>query len=71
MHVQKISILPQQKGLGYGGFCKTQTFKEMCEALLEFLEGWGGGGSKKKSLLWGRYGYFLKLHNIKGNFFQW
>jgi len=27
--------------LGGGGFCKTKKFKEMCEALLEFPEGWG------------------------------
>ena len=30
--------------LGDRGFCKTQNFKEMCEALLEFPEGLGGGG---------------------------
>jgi len=24
-----------------GGFCKTKKFKEMCEALSEFPEGWG------------------------------
>ena len=24
----------------------------------------GGRGSQKKSLCWGRYGYFLELHNI-------
>ena len=58
MHVQKISILPQQKGLGYGGFCKTQTFKEMCEALLEFLEGWGGGGLRKNPFSGGGMGIF-------------
>ena len=51
--------------LGGGGFCKTQKFKGMCEALLEFLEGLGGAGLRKKSLLWGRYGYFLELHNTK------
>ena len=27
---------------GGGGFCKTKKFKEMCEALLEFPEGWRG-----------------------------
>ena len=27
--------------LGGGGFCKAQKFKEMCEALSEFPEGWG------------------------------
>ena len=26
--------------LGVGGFYKTQKFKEMCEALLEFTEEW-------------------------------
>jgi len=50
--------------LGGGGFCKTKKFiyKEMCEALLEFPEGWGGGGLRKKSLPWGRYEYFLELY---------
>ena len=29
-------------GTSWGwGFCKTPKFKEMCEALLEFSEGWG------------------------------
>ena len=28
--------------------------------LLEFSEGWEG--LRKKSLLWGRYGYFLELY---------
>ena len=45
---------------GIGISCKTQNFKEMCEALLEFPEWWGGGGVLK-SLPWGRYGYFLEL----------
>ena len=27
--------------MGGGGFCKAKTFKEMCEAKLEFPEGWG------------------------------
>ena len=47
---QKISIFPSQKGLefpggggGGWGFFKTQKFKKMCEVLLEFPEGWGGG----------------------------
>ena len=41
---QKISILPPKKGLefpGGRGFCKAKKFKEMCEALLKFPEGWG------------------------------
>ena len=44
VYVQKISILPPQKGLefpGGWGFSKNQKVKEMCEALLEFPEGWG------------------------------
>ena len=42
---QKISILPPQKGLeipGRRGVSKTQKFKAMYGAKLEFLEGWGG-----------------------------
>ena len=44
---QKISILPPQKGLeipGRWGVSKTQKFKGMYEAKLEFPKGWGGGG---------------------------
>ena len=40
VHIQKIPILPPTEGIGIS--CKTQNFKEMCEALLEFPEGWGG-----------------------------
>ena len=39
-----ICVLPTQKELdflGGGGFWKTKKFKEMCEALFEFPEGWG------------------------------
>jgi len=64
VQVQKISILPPQKGLEFSGgwgFCKTKKFNKMCEALLEFPQGWGI--LEKKSLSWGRYGYFLELHN--------
>ena len=49
--------------LGDGGFWKIKKYKEMYEASLEFPEGWGG--VRKKSLLWGRYRYFLELHNEK------
>ena len=58
VQVQKISILPPQQGLefpwwggggGGGGFSKTKKFKEMCEALLEFPEGLGGGGCLRKN----------------------
>ena len=51
-----------QEGLefpGGGRFCKTPKF------LREFPEGWRG--SKKKSLLWGKYGYFLELHIARGH----
>ena len=43
MQIQKISMLPPQKGLeflGGGGFCKAKKFKEMYE--VEFPEGWEG-----------------------------
>ena len=33
---------PPTEGIGIS--CKTQNFKDMCEALLEFPEGWGGVG---------------------------
>ena len=33
--------------LGGRGFCKTQKFKTMCEALLELPEGWGSGVLEK------------------------
>ena len=33
--------------LGGGGFCKTQKFKTICEALLELPEGWGSGVLEK------------------------
>jgi len=42
--------------LGGGGFWKTKKFEEMYEVQSEFPEGWG-------RLPWGRYGYFLDLHN--------
>ena len=52
---------------GGWGFCKTQKFKEMCEALLEFLEGWGF--LEKIPSVW-RYGYFLEQHNITRYFLK-
>ena len=48
---------------GGGGSGRSKKYKEMYEALPEFPEGWEG--VRKKSLLWGRYGYFLELHNGK------
>ena len=56
---------PPQKGLefpGGRGVLQGKKFKEMYEAYLEFPEEWGG--VRKKSLPWGRYGYFLELHII-------
>ena len=38
---------------GGGGIWKSQKFKAMYEAKLEFPEGWVGGGSYGKSLPWG------------------
>ena len=60
---QKISILPPQKGLefpGRRGVSKTQKFKAMYKAKLEFPEGWGGIGQIPSM---GGYGYFLEPHN--------
>ena len=51
MHIQKISILPPQKGLefpGGGGTVRPKKIEEMCSASLEFPEGLGGGGVLKK-----------------------
>ena len=70
MHFQKISILPSQKGLeipGKWGVPKTKKIKEMYEVELEFPE--GRRDLIKKSLLWGRYGYFMELH--KSNLYKW
>ena len=48
---ENIHTFPKE-GIGISwvsvGFCKTQKFKEMCEALLEFSEGWRGRGVVKK-----------------------
>ena len=47
---QKISILPQQKGLEFprdGGFCKAKKFKEMYGAYWNFQRGGGGVPYKK------------------------
>ena len=60
---QKISILPPQKGLeipGRRGVLKSQKFKAMYEAKLEFPEGWG---VHRPNPFRGGYGYFLEPHN--------
>ena len=46
-------------GGGGGGVLKTQTFKAMYEAKLEFPEGWGVIGQIPSV---GGYGYFLEPH---------
>ena len=69
IHIHTPPILPPQKGLEFPGGCgwgdledqKIQR-KLMCEAFLEFPEGWGG--VRKESLPWGRHGYFLELHIV-------
>jgi len=49
-----------------GRVSKAKNFEGKNEAKLEFLE--GGGGSKVKKKLWGRYGYFqnhkVMLHTL-------
>ena len=47
---------------GGGGVSKTQKFKAMYEAKMEFPEGWGGGGVTGKIPSVGGYGYFLEPH---------
>ena len=42
-----------------GGVSKTQKFKAMYEAKLEFLERWGG---QRANPFRGGYGYFLEPH---------
>ena len=50
---------------GGGGVWKSQKFKAMYEAKLEFPEGWGG--HRANPFRGGGYGYFLEPH-IKGAF---
>jgi len=42
-----------------GGSLRPKTLKKCIKFNWNFQR---GGGSWKKSLLWGRYGYFLELH---------
>ena len=64
MQFQEISILPPQEGIGIswgvGGSVRPKNVKKCMKLNWNFQ---GGGGSWKKSLPWGRYGYFLELHN--------
>ena len=52
--------------LGVGGSVRPKNLKKCMKLNWNFQRSGRGGGSKKKSLLWGRYGYFLELH-IKTN----
>jgi len=61
---QTISILPPQKGLefpGGWGFLEDQKIERNVWSLTRISR--GVGRCSKKSLPWGRYGHFLKLHN--------
>ena len=64
---ENIYTPPTEKiGISWGVikvFSKTKIMKELFQAELEFQE---GGRSWKNTLLWGRYGYFLELHNTWG-----
>ena len=62
MQFQKISILSPQKGLefpGGGGSARPKNLKKCMKLNWNFQR---GVGVLEKSLLWGRYGYFLELH---------
>jgi len=50
--------------LGVRDFVQPKHLKECIKLNWNFQRGGGGGGSMTKSLLWGRYGYFLELHNL-------
>ena len=59
---QKIFLLPHRKDWNFqggGGVLKTQKFKAMHEAKLEFPEGWGRVIGQIPSV---GYGYFLEPH---------
>ena len=74
MQSQKISILPPKKGLEFpggqggwvGGSVRAKNLKKFMKLNWNFQKGRRGRGLRKKSLLWGRCGYFLELpvHNI-------
>ena len=64
---RKYPYSPQRKdwnflgGGGGGGSVRLKTLKKCIKLNWNFQRG-GGGVSWKKSLPWGRYGYFLELH---------
>ena len=47
---------------GGGSFARPKNLKEMYEALLEFPEGFGGGGGVRKNPLYGRHFECLSVH---------
>ena len=49
--------------MGVGGSQRLKILKKCMEFNWNFQRGGGGGGSYKNSLPWGRYGYFMELHN--------
>ena len=65
MQFQKISILLPKKGLefpwGVGGSIRPKNLKKFMKLNWNIQR---DEGSSEKSLPWGRYGYFLKLHNV-------
>ena len=67
---QKISILPPTEVIaeiswGVGGSGGPKNLKKYIKLNWIFQRGGGGGGGcYKKSLPWGRYGYFLELDNM-------
>ena len=52
---------------GVGGSVRPKNLKKCMKYNWNFLR---GGGLRKKSLLWGRYGYFLELHILTNSFFM-
>ena len=49
---------------GVGGSVRPKNLKKCMKLCWNFQRGLGGGGgAKKKSLLWVRYAYFIELHN--------
>ena len=68
MQFEKLSILPLQKGLEFPqprgqGFPQDQHKKINVSSLNGISRGVGEGGLEKLPS-WGRYGYFLELHNV-------
>ena len=56
-------------GVG-GGVCIAKHLKTCMKLNWNFQRGGGGGGLRKKFLLWGRYEYFLELHNLFKSYYK-